>query len=222
FIPFQMSTLDECAICYQKMVLPLMLGCNHSFCFLCIKGVHETMNPPLCPMCREDIAPDLFRKPKQHFRIDMKDPEEPSPRKPSASRVKQEPGTDPTTHVQLMRDAQGNMVASTSRTPVTKPDPDEKKSFWLYQSGAASWWRFDPRCEKDLEVKRDAGQRQFDMVICGHSYRIDLDRMVQERLDRLGGMPVGGRNRELLRVESVEELKSLDVRGIAGVRISRD
>ncbi|GMR55746.1 hypothetical protein PMAYCL1PPCAC_25941 [Pristionchus mayeri] len=227
-----MNASDECAICYRKMVLPLTLTCNHSFCFLCIKGVHETMTPPLCPMCREDISSNLFKKPKQIGRIDMKDPEDPKSPMRSApgtsastsvvvkQEVKQEPG-EPGSHVQLTRDAQGNILAQTSSTPVVKPDPDEKKSFWLYQSGRDKWWRFDPRCEKDLDAKMEASQRQFDMIICGHSYRIDLDRMVQERLDRLGGQPVGGRNRDILRVESVDELKSLDVRGIAGVQLTR-
>ncbi|GMT29334.1 hypothetical protein PFISCL1PPCAC_20631, partial [Pristionchus fissidentatus] len=224
----KMSANDECAICYLKMVLPLKLTCNHSYCFLCIKGVRETMDPALCPMCRSVISPDLFKKPRQQGRLDMRDPEE-SPLRTrrtasnttaaaAAATVKTEPGTS---HVQLTRDLQGNVVAQSTSTPVVKPDPDAKQSYWLYQSGAASWWRFDPRCEKDLETSRGTGQKQFDMVICGHSYRMDLDSMVQQRLDRLGGNPVGGRSRDILRVESLEELESLDVKGIAGVRLTR-
>lgn len=91
-------------------------------------GVHETMNPPLCPMCRENISPDLFKKPQQVGKIDMKDPED-SPMRQSAGptgttvklsidaslfAVKQDPGS----HVQITRDAQGNIVAQTSSTPV--------------------------------------------------------------------------------------------------------
>lgn len=49
---------DECAICYQKMVLPLMLTCNHSFCFLCIKGDKgarvSTIDSCVCRCSRDD------------------------------------------------------------------------------------------------------------------------------------------------------------------------
>ncbi len=52
---------QECCICQEKSVNPLVLPCMHTFCYLCIKGVAARQKR--CALCRSPIPPELIEKP---------------------------------------------------------------------------------------------------------------------------------------------------------------
>ncbi|KRX80651.1 E3 ubiquitin-protein ligase [Trichinella sp. T6] len=55
---------NPCCICYEDVPLyPVVLPCQHSYCFLCIKGT-ALNNGFLCPLCRRQFSADYFLKPK--------------------------------------------------------------------------------------------------------------------------------------------------------------
>ncbi|XP_053200978.1 E3 ubiquitin-protein ligase RNF146-A-like [Panonychus citri] len=61
-----MTDPSNCPVCLGKPNIPIVLGCNHVFCYLCLKGSSTShMN---CPICRQPypssvfIAPDLKQK----------------------------------------------------------------------------------------------------------------------------------------------------------------
>ncbi|CAK1556260.1 unnamed protein product [Leptosia nina] len=58
-----MDTTQElnCAVCMQKYNHPAKLPCEHTFCFLCVKGVF--LRSHTCPMCRTPIPEDYFENP---------------------------------------------------------------------------------------------------------------------------------------------------------------
>ena len=53
----------ECSICMETPELKWTLPCNHSFCYLCLKGSIETNNSG-CPMCRGPIPNDVYENAK--------------------------------------------------------------------------------------------------------------------------------------------------------------
>jgi len=48
---------DECAVCYTCPQRPLLLPCRHAFCAECV--VPWLRRCALCPMCRQDLRPNL-------------------------------------------------------------------------------------------------------------------------------------------------------------------
>ena len=54
---------DECSICMETPELKWTLPCNHSFCYLCLKGAIES-NSSGCPMCRGPIPNDVYENAK--------------------------------------------------------------------------------------------------------------------------------------------------------------
>jgi E3 ubiquitin-protein ligase RNF146 len=49
-----------CGICHDERKLSSTLSCNHSFCYLCIKG--WSMKKNNCPLCRKDIDDQFLNK----------------------------------------------------------------------------------------------------------------------------------------------------------------
>ncbi len=46
----------ECPLCTNRFIDPTMLDCLHSFCFTCLKKLHQqdpNNSTPLCPLCRK-------------------------------------------------------------------------------------------------------------------------------------------------------------------------
>lgn len=65
------TNVDPCPICYEEPLHPFKLPCNHTYCFLCAKGVSESMNvspyvtgDPTCAICRRPFSKELFRNPQ--------------------------------------------------------------------------------------------------------------------------------------------------------------
>ena len=62
-----LCTLDDktpeeaCPICQDALAHPISLPCEHTFCYLCLKGVFARNGA--CPMCRRTIPQDLVTKP---------------------------------------------------------------------------------------------------------------------------------------------------------------
>ena len=55
--------VDECSICMETPELKWTLPCNHSFCYLCLKGAIESANNG-CPLCRGPIPNDVYENAK--------------------------------------------------------------------------------------------------------------------------------------------------------------
>ena len=53
----------DCAVCLQPCLQPIKLSCNHTFCFLCIKGVTMNHSQMRCPMCRGSITQEDLENP---------------------------------------------------------------------------------------------------------------------------------------------------------------
>ncbi|VDM79934.1 unnamed protein product [Strongylus vulgaris] len=158
---------DECPVCYQKMILPTKVpACGHTFCFLCIKGLH--MGPAklisltysdvdlpgaatrfgenLCPMCRGEISPAIFKRPKAHgVTLDMHDPESPSV---------QLAVTKPTTsglHSKRIKSTDSDSGPSTKKTK--EKDPDRLHSKRVKSTDSDS----GPSTKKTKEKDPDSG-----------------------------------------------------------------
>jgi len=54
-------TGDECSVCLDPPVHPVQLACQHTFCYLCAKGLVMSDNA-LCSLCRQPIAPGYLEK----------------------------------------------------------------------------------------------------------------------------------------------------------------
>ncbi|ESN94284.1 hypothetical protein HELRODRAFT_68712, partial [Helobdella robusta] len=52
----------ECPICLQTCVQPVLLPCNHIFCYLCAKGLAS--HSKKCAMCRKVIPDNYMVRPK--------------------------------------------------------------------------------------------------------------------------------------------------------------
>ncbi|RWS10505.1 E3 ubiquitin-protein ligase RNF146-like isoform X2 [Dinothrombium tinctorium] len=52
---------ELCSICLQKFVNPVRLPCDHTFCFLCVKGAANVNKR--CAICRQEIADSYFDNP---------------------------------------------------------------------------------------------------------------------------------------------------------------
>ncbi|XP_015794491.1 E3 ubiquitin-protein ligase rnf146 [Tetranychus urticae] len=56
-----MSTDVNCPVCLSKPNIPVVLGCNHLFCYLCLKGSSNAHMK--CPICRRPYPSSVFTKP---------------------------------------------------------------------------------------------------------------------------------------------------------------
>lgn len=78
---------------------------------------------------------------------------------------------------------------------------------FVYES-LGGWWQFEERTASELESAVISGLAQFDTLICGSIYTLDLSKMIQFKKDR------PWQARKLLR-----ELPSkVERRGIAGIK----
>ncbi len=66
FIESNINDTDDCAICCDKRIEPVVINCSHIFCFKCIIGwIHmreRDGNDATCPNCREKIEKNLIVK----------------------------------------------------------------------------------------------------------------------------------------------------------------
>jgi len=80
---------------------------------------------------------------------------------------------------------------------------------WFYE-GRNGWWRFEERCNEDLETTYLSGEQSLETIICGQLYVIDFVRMEQYQKN----YPT--RKRKIKR-----DLKTSDSKGIAGLQASK-
>ena len=80
---------------------------------------------------------------------------------------------------------------------------------WFYE-GRNGWWRFEERCNEDLETTYLSGEQSLETIICGQLYIIDFVRMEQYQKN----YPT--RKRKIKR-----DLKTSDSKGIAGLQASK-
>ncbi|XP_029903465.1 E3 ubiquitin-protein ligase rnf146-like [Myripristis murdjan] len=55
------TTAQECAICLQSCIHPVLLPCRHVFCFLCVKGA--SWHSKRCALCRQEVPEDFLERP---------------------------------------------------------------------------------------------------------------------------------------------------------------
>ncbi|CAD5111899.1 unnamed protein product [Dimorphilus gyrociliatus] len=65
-----LSEHEECSVCLQSCIHPVLLPCNHIFCFLCIKGAAQ--RDRRCALCRTEIPNEFFKNPNLVPVIDKK------------------------------------------------------------------------------------------------------------------------------------------------------
>lgn len=51
---------SECPICYDKLILPYVSECNHTFCYMCLKIAY--IHDARCPMCRADLPREVYEE----------------------------------------------------------------------------------------------------------------------------------------------------------------
>ncbi|KAK0092939.1 hypothetical protein PV326_000261 [Microctonus aethiopoides] len=54
----------------------------------------------------------------------------------------------------------------------------EEEYQWFYE-GRNGWWKYDARTNSDLEAIYDLGEAQYELMICGELYVIDLQNLCQ-------------------------------------------
>ena len=81
---------------------------------------------------------------------------------------------------------------------------------WFYE-GKKGWWKFEKRCNEELEEYFQNQDQQVDMLICGNVYVIDFNQMVQYRKD------IGGRRRKIMRDIVTGQQAHLVIKGVAGL-----
>lgn len=86
------------------------------------------------------------------------------------------------------------------------------KFFWLYSSRGDGWWRFDQRCEKDIEDEFLANKPNMEMYLFGKPYILDFVAMRQWQKGNLDAW------RQIKRVTS-SEFDMHNVKGIAGCHV---
>lgn len=69
---------------------------------------------------------------------------------------------------------------------INKPDEVKAPVFdqqysWYYAGGNNSWWIYDEQHSNEIEECFKRGQQQLELLIAGHLYTIDLERMIQYR-----------------------------------------
>ncbi|KAK5982597.1 E3 ubiquitin-protein ligase [Trichostrongylus colubriformis] len=221
---------EECPVCAQKMILPTSVpGCGHKFCFLCIKGAAFRTEERLCPMCRGTVNPSIFRSPAMRgVTLDMHDPESPTVAA-GPSRAKSDSPGPLSKRARVSNDQAGPSRSETREKPNEQESvlsqkqqepcgtPCDERYYWLYE-GRGGWWRFDPRLEKDLENGRRSEQDTVELIICGFTYSVDFEQMVQYRKDR----PARTRSIKRVSEKKFQEMSNGGLlKGISGVRVTQ-
>lgn len=63
------SNVDPCPICFETPLYPIKLPCDHTFCYLCAKGLCEsnlTGGGGACAMCRRPFPRGIFNQSRHH------------------------------------------------------------------------------------------------------------------------------------------------------------
>ena len=94
-------------------------------------------------------------------------------------------------------------------THLSSSDPQPQTWSWFYE-GRNGWWRFEERCNEDLETTFLSGKQSLETIICGQLYVIDFVRMEQFQ------KRYPTRKRKIKR-----DLKSSENKGIAGLQTSQ-
>lgn len=87
--------------------------------------------------------------------------------------------------------------------PLESTGPEDWQ--WFYE-GKNGWWRFETRNNDELEENLRTGNQQFETMICGHIYVMDMVKFEQYQKDR------PQRKRKIRR-----DLKSMECKGVAGL-----
>jgi len=62
------QSIDPCPVCFDAPLYPLKLPCDHTYCFLCAKGLIESNSTGggggICAMCRRPFPRDIFKNSK--------------------------------------------------------------------------------------------------------------------------------------------------------------
>lgn len=101
-------------------------------------------------------------------------------------------------------------VDSQELAPSSSDQPSQSQAWSWFYEGRNGWWRFEERCNEDLETTFLSGNQSFETIICGQLYVIDFVRMEQYQKN----YPT--RKRKIKR-----DLKTSDSKGIAGLQASK-
>ena len=231
------ATDSRCPICLELFSLPISLPCcRHQFCFLCIKGV--ALRTGKCALCRSPIPQTLLSDPdsllssfdsppkSKQSQIQSTSPEK--SQKPSCSSC-----TEDSPDVKWYYSGY-------------KGQCEDLMNFFPVCADSMSytgWWCYDERTTKELEklyVKyanntqctdstptsdeevesfgHNLPDGQFELMITGYVYVVDLKKMVQFRKN------LTGRSRNMKRVStSSEQLDLHQIKGVSGLKtLARD
>jgi len=228
---------DKCGICLDNVNLPIILTCNHKFCFLCIKGTVQFNNQDpyrnedeqdTCPLCRAPIDPDLIHN--QHLK----------------------------TKITFNNNSNNNNIENTTNSKNTMV-------CWLYESLGGGWWMYDMKSSQEIEeyygeyrksVVEAAEQEnaklensteeeddnstnntaltsneveiknKCDIIIGAHSYQINFESMTQKlkgktrrikRLDDIEFISNKVNTSEVIPQPTLFEIRRHRIKGIAGI-----
>ena len=90
-------------------------------------------------------------------------------------------------------------------------DEDSSKTDQWFYEGTNGWWQYEERNALELEEKYQAGIKNFDMVIVGLVFTVDLTHMIQYR-----------RNDPNKRRRIKRDVSTVTKKGVAGLKIHRN
>ncbi len=190
----------ECAVCLQTCVHPVRLGCDHIFCFLCVKGV--AIQSKRCPMCRREIPANFLENPTLVWPIEDEGKHRAGGRGTLKGQLSEQEDEEP-------KGGEGGDDENNKKEEEGGggDDEEEEEEFdWFYE-GHNGWWRYDERTSADLEAHQRNGDRSCELLIAGYLYTVDLEQMIQCR-----------RNEPNRRRKIKRDRRSAPSKGVAGLR----
>ncbi|MFH4974067.1 hypothetical protein AB6A40_000776 [Gnathostoma spinigerum] len=189
--PEEDTTSEQCPICFCEFSVKTTLpSCQHSFCFLCIKGV--ALRHGTCPICRTCIPRRLFRNPC----------------------LQRSTGTVEPNHSRKLR-----LRCYISSPDQAKKRKECDAPHWFYRASTSGWWQYEKRHESEIEEAYQRNDCSIDLVISGYLYCIDFITMSQYRKNTNECTNTNANVRAIKRLDVGADVSSLGgaLRGIAGL-----
>lgn len=155
------SNDNLCPVCYQEMLYPITLTCNHTFCFLCAKGAFSVSQA--CPLCRTRIQKEIIHKPDVN---------------PDDLNVQIAQNQTNSSGVMTRSRASNNHITwfyESNRS---------SNSWWKYDARTTA--ELEEKYQEYLKNQNTYDHQKFEILIAGNMYVIDFVLQVQYQKSGIG------------------------------------